>query len=278
MAAVVAAAVALSACGAKNEESKADEGKLGTNVAVTSAFDFEDQKVLESYAVGVSAGKSMAANIGTLDGTGIELDNAVLIQAYADGLKGELKLDEAKVQDAIAGFRTRVNKSMQEKRKLENETRAKEAEENKAKGAAFLEENKTKEGVKVTESGLQYKVLKEGAGKSPKKTDKVKVQYRGTLINGEQFDTTYKDGNPRTFGVNRVISGWTEGLMLMKEGSKYEFYIPSDLAYKEAGRPNIPGNSVLIFEVELLEVVDSSAPQPKKAPAPKPPTDTKAVK
>jgi FKBP-type peptidyl-prolyl cis-trans isomerase len=127
--------------------------------------------------------------------------------------------------------------------------------ENMKKGATFLAENKKKDGVKVTESGLQYKVLEEGTGKTPKATDTVKVHYRGTTINGREFDSSYRRGEPIEFPLNGVIKGWTEGLQLMKEGSKYELYIPSNLAYGSRGAGGAIGpNETLIFQVELIEV------------------------
>ena len=124
-----------------------------------------------------------------------------------------------------------------------------------------------KEGVVTTESGLQYKVLKKGSGKSPAAKDKVKVHYTGTLTDGTQFDSSRDRGEPTSFGVNRVIKGWTEALQLMKEGSQWELYIPADIAYGNVSRPKIPGNSVLVFDVELIEVLD--APAKKSAPAKK---------
>jgi FKBP-type peptidyl-prolyl cis-trans isomerase len=129
-------------------------------------------------------------------------------------------------------------------------------------GQAFLAENSKKDGVKQTESGLQYKVLTEGTGPKPKASDTVKVHYKGTLIFGTEFDSSYKRGEPAQFPLTGVIKGWTEGLQLMPVGSKYEFYIPADLAYGASPRPNIPANSTLIFEVELLEIVKpESAPE-----------------
>lgn len=124
------------------------------------------------------------------------------------------------------------------------------------KGAQFLAENAKKEGVKVTPSGLQYKVITEGKGKSPAATDTVQVHYRGTLLDGTEFDSSYKRGQPATFPLNRVIPGWTEGVQLMKEGAKYQFVIPSNLAYGASGTPGGPigPNETLIFEVELLKV------------------------
>jgi len=123
-------------------------------------------------------------------------------------------------------------------------------------GKKFLEENKQKPGVKTTASGLQYKVLKEGTGRSPSATDKVEVHYRGTFINGKEFDSSYKRNESITFPLNGVIKGWTEGVQLMKEGAEYEFYIPPELGYGSSGTPgSIPPDSVLIFKVELIKVL-----------------------
>ena len=122
-------------------------------------------------------------------------------------------------------------------------------------GEAFLAENKKKEGVMTTASGLQYKILKEGTGEKPKATDTVKVHYRGTTLDGKEFDSSYKRNEPATFPLNGVIKGWTEGLQLMKAGSKFEFVIPSELAYGKPGHPpSIPPDATLIFEVELLDI------------------------
>src|SRR5205823_6476998 len=135
----------------------------------------------------------------------------------------------------------------------------------KKEGAKFLEENKKKEGVKTTASGLQYKVEKEGAGPQPKGTDMVTVNYRGTLIDGTEFDSSYKRGQPATFPLNGVIKGWTEGLQLMKTGSKYQLFVPASLAYGErAVRPELGANATLIFEVELLEIKPPPTPAPDR--------------
>ena len=141
-------------------------------------------------------------------------------------------------------------------RTLEKRENLKEGKKDMEQGKKFLEENGKKSNVKTTASGLQYKVLKEGTGQSPSETDNVEVHYRGTLIDGTEFDSSYKRNETINFPLNGVIAGWTEGLQLMKEGAKYEFYIPSGLAYGSSGTPGggIPPNSVLIFEVELIKV------------------------
>ncbi|MFT7559978.1 MAG: FKBP-type peptidyl-prolyl cis-trans isomerase FkpA [Flavobacteriales bacterium] len=250
---IASATILVAAC---NEDAK--EAPAATAVAL----NFEDVKIKESYTIGIGAGKSMKANVESIDGTGIELDLDVVIQAFNDGLKGDSQLDEAAITETMNAFRVRVNDAMQAQRAAEAEEQKIAAEENVAKGAEFLAANKVKDGVIVTESGLQYKILKAGTGKSPLATDTVKVHYTGTLIDGTKFDSSRDRGEPATFGVSRVIKGWTEGLQLMKVGSQWEFYIPSDIAYGASGNPKIPGNSVLVFDVELIEVIE--IPKPAK--------------
>ena len=143
-------------------------------------------------------------------------------------------------------------------RAAQQEMAAKAAEENIKLGEEYLAENAKKEGVTVTDSGLQYEVLQEGTGKSPTATDQVKVHYHGTLIDGTVFDSSVERDEPVTFPLNRVIPGWTEGVQLMKEGAKFRFVIPAELAYGERSTGLITPNSTLIFDVELLEVVDDS--------------------
>ena len=129
-----------------------------------------------------------------------------------------------------------------------------DSQQNKTQGDKFLTENKARKGVQVTKSGLQYEVLQAGKGPSPKATDQVKVHYRGTLTNGTEFDSSYKRNQPAVFPVNGVIQGWVEALQMMNAGAKWKLVIPSNLAYGERGRPSIPPNSVLVFEVELLAI------------------------
>ena len=160
----------------------------------------------------------------------------------------ELAMSQEEMQKIFTDFQQRIRAKQAAKA-------AKEAVENLAKGNAFLDQNKAKEGVKVLPSGLQYKVITEGTGATPAATDKVKTHYRGTLIDGTEFDSSYKRNQPAEFPVNGVIKGWTEALLLMKAGAKWELCIPANLAYGERGRPGIPPNSTLLFEVELLEVV-----------------------
>lgn len=169
--------------------------------------------------------------------------------AFLQGIKDSLQDKDPALEPSDM---EQINKQME--RKALAKKQKEEGEKQKMEGQKFLEENKNKEGVKVTESGLQYEVLTEGSGKNPTDTDTVEVHYRGTLIDGTEFDSSYKRNRSISFPLNGVIKGWTEGLQLMKEGAKYKFYIPSELAYGEKGIGNIPPHSTLIFEVELLKV------------------------
>jgi FKBP-type peptidyl-prolyl cis-trans isomerase len=195
----------------------------------------------QSYAAGANIGKNIAQ-------PGVELDLEALISglraAYANE---ELALSDAEMQTALMTLQQAMRESAQ-KKQAEAGSKAKE------EGEAYLAANAEKEGVKVTGSGLQYKVISEGDGATPSAEDKVKVHYTGTFINGEKFDSSVDRGTPAEFGVGQVIAGWTEALQMMKVGSKWELAIPADLAYGP-GRPGIPPNSVLLFEVVLLEIV-----------------------
>jgi len=198
-----------------------------------------------SEKVGYSLGFMMAE--GNKDAVK-DLDLNTFEQGFRDGYEGnESALTQEQMQQVLMDYQ----KEQEEQFVKDMETKA---TENKAAGTAFLAENAKKEGVKQTESGLQYKVIKAGTGKSPKATDVVEVNYEGKLLNGTVFDSSYERGEPIEFPLNQVIAGWTEGLQLMKEGGKYEFYIPSDIAYGEAGNAGIEPNSTLIFTVELLKV------------------------
>ena len=189
-----------------------------------------------SYAWGMAMGMQLKA-MGVKE---IQYD------AFKDGVK--VAFDGGTPEMTPEEAQTLINNYLEDMQK-----KATEAAQAEAK--SFLDANAAKEGVKVTESGLQYKVLKEGEGAQPTAEDEVTVHYTGKLLNGTVFDSSVNRGEPATFPLNRVIPGWTEGVQLMKEGAKYEFYIPSDLAYGPQGIPNvIPPHSTLIFEVELIKV------------------------
>ncbi len=200
----------------------------------------EEQKV--AYSIGFNFGQQLAANTENMD-----LD--VVIAGLKDGFSGNA--EKLSAEERMASMQA-FAKSRQEEMAAKH---AEVEEENKTKGQAFLEENKAKEGVVTLESGLQYKVITEGEGAQPAATDTVKVHYVGTLIDGTEFDSSVARGEPAQFALNRVIPGWTEALQLMKAGSKWELYIPSDLAYGPRASGAITPHSTLIFEVELLEVV-----------------------
>lgn len=205
--------------------------------------ELKDQKQKISYAIGMDIG----SNLKRQD---IDVDPKILGAGIADALSGKLQLTEAEAKQVINEFRTQMMSKMESKQKEAGDKNLKAGED-------FLAANAKKEGVKTTASGLQYKVLKagDGKGKTPKPTDTVKVHYHGTLIDGTVFDSSVDRGQPATFPVNGVIAGWTEVLQLMKEGDKWQVYIPSKLAYGERGAGGQIGpNSALIFDVELLSV------------------------
>ncbi|WP_201589726.1 FKBP-type peptidyl-prolyl cis-trans isomerase [Psychrobacter sp. Pi2-51] len=195
--------------------------------------------------VGYSLGYMMAE--GNKEAVG-DLNLDTFEKGFRDGYEGT---DSALTQEQMQEVLMTYQKEQEEKFVKDMESKA---TDNKAAGEAFLVANVKKEGVKETASGLQYKVIAPGTGKSPKATDVVEVNYEGKLIDGTVFDSSYERGEPIEFPLNQVIAGWTEGLQLMKEGGKYEFYIPSDIAYGEAGNSGIEPNSTLIFTVELLKV------------------------
>ena len=196
-----------------------------------------------SYVIGINTGANYRTNLKTLPGGEANIDD--LIAGFIQAIKGDsaaMKMTPETAQQYLQTYFV--------------EASAKEAAQNKEAGEKFLAENKTKEGVITTESGLQYKVEKEGTGEKPTAADRVKVHYTGTLLDGTKFDSSVDRGEPAEFGVSQVIRGWTEGLQIMPAGSKYIFWIPSDLAYGERGAgQDIKPNSVLKFEVELLEVI-----------------------
>jgi len=164
----------------------------------------------------------------------------------------------------------KLQQDMMSKAQSKAEDDKKKGEENKVTGAKWLEDNKKKDGIQATKSGLQYKVVTAGTGKKPSKEDTVKVHYKGTLTDGSEFDSSYARNQPAEFPVTRVIPGWTEALQLMPVGSKYQLYIPSELAYGENPRPKIPANSVLVFEVELLDIVQTAGAKDAVKPSVKP--------
>jgi len=216
-------------------------GLLAVGTSAADAAADADSKTKFSYGLGLSLGSNLKRN--GVDPGEVDLDQ--FIRGFKDAAGGNAQMSESDARNAIMAY--------------QNEARKRMAENNKKAAEAFLAANKSKEGVVTTASGLQYKVLSDGAGESPKADDQVTVHYKGTLLDGTEFDSSYKRGQPATFGVGQVIKGWTEALQLMKPGAKWQLFIPPDLAYGEAGRPGIPPNSLLQFEVELLSVQTQAA-------------------
>jgi FKBP-type peptidyl-prolyl cis-trans isomerase FklB len=212
----------------------------------------KDLKDKASYSFGLNIGLNMHRQ-------NVDVNPDLFMAGLKDGLAARRPLlTEQEVRETMIAFQ----KEMQDKQ-------TEQSKKNEADGQKFLADNKSKEGVKTTASGLQYKVLKEGSGAQPKAGDSVTVNYRGTLIDGTEFDSSYKRGQPATFPVTGVIRGWTEALQLMKAGSKYQLFVPSNLAYGDRSPgAQIPPGSTLIFEVELLDVKSGQSPDASAAPSP----------
>lgn len=200
------------------------------------------QKEKVSYAIGMNMGNGMHRQ-------SVQVDPNILLRGLKDGLAGgKTLMTEEEAKAVMAELQNEMRKAQQEKMQQEGAA-------NKKEGDAFLAANKSKEGVKVLPSGLQYKILKEGNGPKPAATDTVVCNYRGTLVDGKEFDSSEKHGGPATFPVNGVIKGWTEALQLMPVGSKWQLFLPSDLAYGDRGAgPDIGPGASLIFEVELMSI------------------------
>jgi len=238
------------------------------SVALTASGEnkpsqLKDLKDKVSYSIGLDLGFNFKKQ-------NLELNPDALLAGVKDALSGKQPLlNENEVKETM----TALTKEIEDKQKALGEQNVKDGEK-------FLAENKKKEGVKTTASGLQYKVIKEGTGPQPKLTDAVVANYRGTLINGTEFDSSYKRGQPATFPLAGVIKGWTEALQLMKVGSKYQLFIPPNLAYGDrAMGPALGPNSTLIFEVELVGIQPAQTPSPSPSlnpsPSPSPSPKTK---
>jgi FKBP-type peptidyl-prolyl cis-trans isomerase FklB len=230
---------------------KPPAAKTGTTARAPVVLTLKTPKDKASYAIGMNIGKSMHKD-------SVDIDLSILMRGIKDSLAGGKTLltdDEAKA--ALVALQADMVKKMQ------------------AKGENFLSENKTKEGVVTLPSGLQYKILTEGTGPKPTAADTVVCNYKGTLIDSTEFDSSVKHGGPATFPVNRVIKGWTEALQLMPVGSKWQLFIPSELGYGAPGNPGagIAPYSALIFEIELLSIqpkAEVQTPKPPPTPTPNP--------
>ena len=236
----------------KSSTSKAPAAKSATTLTLKT------QKEKFSYALGMSLGASLHKQ-------SVDVDPNVFAQALKTALAGgKTLLTQEEAQAAMTATQNEVRTKMQAKMQAQGET-------NKKEGDAFLAANKGKEGVVTLPSGLQYKILKEGTGPKPTSTDTVVCNYRGTLVNGTEFDSSYKRGQPATFPVTGVIKGWTEALQLMPVGSKWQLFIPPSLAYGDRGAgAEIGPNATLIFEVELMSIQEKPKTEEKKPGEAKP--------
>jgi FKBP-type peptidyl-prolyl cis-trans isomerase FklB len=217
---------------------------LATSYAFSAEnLELKKEKDKLSYTLGVNAGMNIKRNA-------LDVDLNIFVQGMKDALTGsKLRLTDDEMKAVI----TIVQKDIQTRQQQQMNV---QGEKNKKEGEAFLRQNKNKKGVKVLPSGLQYSVITEGKGRKPTASDAVTVNYKGMLIDGTEFDSSYKRGQPATFAVNGVIKGWTEALQLMQEGSKWKLFIPADLAYGDRGTPGGPigPNAVLIFQVDLIAI------------------------
>lgn len=235
--------------------------KPGTAIKPRTAvpFTLKTQRDKVSYAVGMNVGKGVAAK---LKQQAVDVDQAILLKGMKDALAGgKMLLTEEEERNVLTQLSLEARKKQEEQMKVAGDA-------NKKVGEEFLSANKVKDGVVTLPSGLQYKILTAGTGPKPGAADSVTCNYRGTLINGNEFDSSYKRGHPETFPVSGVIKGWTEGLQLMPVGSKWQLFVPSDLGYGDRGadpRSGIGPGATLIFEVELISI------QSKEKPAEAPP-------
>jgi FKBP-type peptidyl-prolyl cis-trans isomerase FklB len=209
--------------------------------AAATKTELKDLKDRVSYSIGMNIGRDFKMQK-------LDINPDLVAQGIKDEMSGKVLMTQEDVKKALDEFKTQM--------RAKNEARMKElATKNKKEGEAFLAKNKKEKGVVTLPDGLQYKIIKKGTGPSPTKDDTVTVNYRGTLVDGTEFDSSYKRGEPATFPVKGVIPGWTEALPLMKEGAKWRLFIPASLAYGERGAGNVIGpNAVLVFDVELLKV------------------------
>ena len=249
---VTLALILVIACGTATAQDKAKTKAANpapspspaAQAASSSPLKTEKEKL--SYALGLNVASSLNAN---LKRQSVDIDPNILLQAFNDVFNGKKTLmTEDEARTVLTEFTTQLRAQQMQKMKEAGEA-------NKKEGDAFLAANKTKPGVVTLPSGLQYKILKAGTGPKPTASDTVECNYKGTLVNGTEFDSSEKHGGPATFPVGGVIKGWTEALQLMPVGSKWQLFIPPDLAYGEQGQPpDIAPNATLIFEVELLSI------------------------
>ncbi|CCG88838.1 FKBP-type peptidyl-prolyl cis-trans isomerase [Erwinia piriflorinigrans] len=233
---------------------------------------FKDDNQQSAYALGASLGRYMENSLKEQEKLGIALDKSQLISGVQDAFAGKSKLSDKEVEQTLQSFEARVKGAAQAKME-------KDAAENTSKGDAYAAKFAKEKGVKKTETGLLYQVEKEGTGDVPKDSDTVVVNYKGTLIDGKEFDNSYTRGEPLSFRLDGVIPGWTEGLKHVKKGGKIKLVIPPNLAYGKNGVPGIPVNSTLVFDVELLDIKPAAKNDAEAQPtAPAATGDAKAKK
>ncbi|KNC10989.1 peptidylprolyl isomerase [Klebsiella sp. RIT-PI-d] len=238
-----------------------------TAPAADSKANFKNDDQKSAYALGASLGRYMENSLKEQEKLGIKLDKDQLIAGVQDAFADKSKLSDQEIEQTLQTFETRVKASAQAKME-------KDAAENDAKGKTFRDAFAKEKGVKKSATGLLYRVEKAGSGDAPKDSDTVVVNYKGTLIDGKEFDNSYTRGEPLSFRLDGVIPGWTEGLKNIKKGGKIKLVIPPTLAYGKNGVPGIPANSTLVFDVELLDIKPATAANADAAQAP---ADAKAA-
>ncbi|QIZ49668.1 FKBP-type peptidyl-prolyl cis-trans isomerase [Dickeya zeae] len=241
------------------------------DTAKAAAGQFKSDEEAAAYALGASLGRYMDNSLKEQEKLGIKLDKQQLIQGVQDAFADKSKLSDEEIEKTLQSFEGRVKEAAQAKMQQD-------AKDNADKGTKFRDAFAKEKGVKKTESGLLYQVDKEGTGAAPKDSDTVVVNYKGTLVDGTEFDNSYKRGEPLSFRLDGVIPGWTEGLKHVKKGGKIKLVIPPALAYGEAGVPGIPANSTLVFDVELLDIKSDADAKGAAAPKAEKPAEDKAKK
>jgi FKBP-type peptidyl-prolyl cis-trans isomerase FkpA len=252
-------AVALSAPAFAAPATPAAAKDTAAPVASNAAFKNDDQK--SAYALGASLGRYMENSLKEQEKLGITLDKNQLIAGVQDAFADKSKLSDQEIEQTLQAFEARVKSSAQAKME-------KDAKENADKGKAFRDTFAKEKGVKTSPTGLMYKIDKAGTGEAPTDSDTVVVNYKGTLIDGKEFDNSFTRGEPLSFRLDGVIPGWTEGLKNLKKGGKIKLVIPPELAYGKTGVPGIPANSTLVFDVELLDIKPAPKADAKPEAAP----------
>ncbi|MGO1248068.1 MAG: FKBP-type peptidyl-prolyl cis-trans isomerase [Oceanisphaera sp.] len=262
---LLASAVVVGLSGCNDDKASAPASDASKTAVEKTAPELTSFEAKSAYAIGLSMGRYIGSTLEKQQELGVDLDNDTILSGVRDGFTENGQMSDEEIQTALTAYDEHINELIEAQNQEEAAATLKE-------GTEFLEKNAKLDGVTVTESGLQYKVLSEGEGDKPKAEDVVTVHYTGTLVDGTTFDSSVERGEPASFPLNQVIPGWTEGVQLMPVGAKYQFVIPAELGYGEAGAGTIPGNAVLVFEVELLDIKATDQPkaeseEDEKAPA-----------